>query len=214
MTTSDDDYTRREAAKILGFETIQGVRALERSGRLRGVKDCDGVVRFSPTEVEEVRAEREAAGKPVQSSEEVDKTIRGDVEDEDAEERLDAQVKARNKEKRAAFEASHLDEHAVGLALGIPASERHSRVRELCQAGLVRKVESPKQLVVEGDEERLRIEDGLYPLVAGGPFYAREDVLRLRAEAIIAAAMATHAALPDDQKAMFGELLRTLFPDQ
>lgn len=210
----DDDYTRVEAARILGFETIQGVRALERHGRLHGDKDDNGVVRFSRREVEKIRAEREAAGKPVQSREEVDKTIRGDLGDEDLDERLDAQVKATNKEKRATFEASHLDEHAVGLALGIPPSERHSRVREFCQAGLLRKVESPKQLVVEGgDDEPLRIEDGLYPLVVGGPFYPREDVLRLRAEAIIAGASAFHATLPDDQKSIFGELLRTLFPD-
>lgn len=227
MTTSDDDFTRTEAARILGFETIQGVRALERSGRLRGAKDDDGVVRFSPRDVERVRAEREAEGKPVQSSAEVDTTIRRDVttgrastrrmtmeeasrarlDAMDVEERVEAQVRARNKEKRAAFEESHLEENAVVLALGIEPNERHSQVHALRQAGLLRRVEAPKELVVCGGyaDEPLRIEDGLYPLVLGGPFYAREDVLRLRAEAMIAAASAVQAALPADQKDMLAE---------
>ena len=212
----DDDFTRVEAARILGFETIQGVRALERGGRLHGDKDDNGIVRFSRREVEKIRAEREAAGKPVQSSEEVDKTIRGDTDGDDVEERLEAQVEARNKEKRAAFEASHVDETAVGLALGFGIHERRAGIYSLWRAGLLRKVEPPKELVVEGGyaNEPFRIEDGLYPLVLGGPFYAREDVLRLRGEAMIATASALHAALPDDQKATFADLLRTFFPDR
>jgi hypothetical protein len=233
MTISGDDYTRTEAARILGFETIQGVRALERSGRLRGAKDDEGVVRFSPRDVERVRAERDADGKPVQSSAEVDTTIRGDVlprrastrpmtmeeasrarlDAMDVEERVEAQVRARNKEKRTAFEESHLDEHAVVLARGIGPHERHSQVHALRQAGLLRMVEPPKELIVSGgySDEPLRIEDGLYPLVLGGPFYERDDVLRLRAEAMIAAASAVQAALPDDQKDMLAEQIRALF---
>lgn len=211
----DDDYTRVEAARILGFETIEGVRALEHHGRLHGDKDEKGVVRISRWEVEKVRAEREAAGKPVQSREEVDKTIRGDTEGEDVEERIEAQVESRNKEKRAAFEANHVDETAVALALGFGIQERRAGIYQLWRAGLLRKVEPHKELVVEGGyaNEPFRIEDGLYPLVLGGPFYARDDVLRLRGEAMIACASALHAALPDDQKATFAELLRTFFPN-
>lgn len=101
----------------------------------------------------------------------------------DAEDRLRDETRARNEAARVHFNQAHVDERAAGLALGLDAGERRRHLRELKAAGLLREIEPPCELVVVAEFDAMpRIELSSYPLVRGGPFYVREDVLRLRAE--------------------------------
>jgi flagellar biosynthesis GTPase FlhF len=87
-------HTRKEVAEILGFPTVDGVRALERAGKLKGEKGEDGKVRFHAHQVEAVRAER-ATKKP----------RAGTVAYLEAKEEADLEAEERAEERAAAARA-------------------------------------------------------------------------------------------------------------
>lgn len=190
--------TRSDAAKYLGMKTVEGVRYLERTGKLHPVKDEEGVHRFELDELERVKGDREARGIKRLTSEEVaiaraDRAsiaaaLREDdawrakmAADWDAEDRLRAEVRAKNDARREAFEREHIGEREAGNLLGLILLER-GRLRELVAGGLVRPGRPPPELVIRGGfGEPLREEEGQPKILPGAPFYVREDAVAVRA---------------------------------
>lgn len=201
--------TRKEAAKYVGL-TESGVRDAERRG-LPHVVDRSGQVWLaagdldawtwraplpSPARRRSVLAaaekarshearilaqleEKRLAALEREEAEEIERHL-GMLEEED---RLRNEVRIKNDAARAEFLHGHLDESATGLALGLDILERRRRIRELKAAGLLREVAAPRELVVVTDFEVLpRMECAAFALVRGGPFYVRDDVVKLRAE--------------------------------
>lgn len=234
-------FTRKEAAAILGFKTVEGVRNLGHHGRLQHSKDENGHAVYFSEDIEELRAARELEGEPVMTPEEVvdlvmarpdppvhhsaEPSLAHGMEVSRAQRRrrdeLTSFVERHNQRAKARFVAEHLDEYAVGLALdlGLPLQCR-ARVLELVRAGLLRKVASPAELDVVGGygDAPLKVQEGS-PLVMGGPFYCREDVLRLRAEKVLRELCAarpqaeekTLPAPPRDIPAAVEAIIRRLF---
>lgn len=130
----------------------------------------------------------------------------------ETEDKVRADVDARNAAARATFIANHLDGEGVGLALGFAPFERRSKMRALVRAGLLREVEPDRELVVRGNcGEPARVEADGVLLVHGGPFYEREDVLRLRGQ-VRTSAESTRApqlrvSLPDGPRDGLADLL-------
>jgi hypothetical protein len=101
----------------------------------------------------------------------------------DAEDRLRADVRAKNEAAKAQFLRDHVDRRAALASLGLSPFEGW-RLQTLCRSRRLREAEPPRETVIRGGFiEPLRAELGFSPLVHGGPFYIREDVLRIRAEA-------------------------------
>jgi hypothetical protein len=193
--------TRIEAARYLGMRTIEGIRYLERAGKLHPTKDDGGVHRFDPAELERVKQEREGEGTTARLTTEDLARLRPEREVEAASYRghrawgdrlqaearaealMDAEVKRRNELARAKFDQDHLDEQTTAAALGFDVLERSLRLHALVRAGLLREVRLPlyAQIVRGPAGEPLGVEQGdtrMY--IPGRPFFLRAEVLTLR----------------------------------
>jgi hypothetical protein len=203
--------TRSEAARYVGLSGESAIRAAEDRG-LETAVDASGQVWLSqavldawkwrtklPSKAKRAAVLRQAARNREREARERRRQEDADMERElaewdadlrryDQEGALRAQVRQKANEQRAAFELAHMDERTAGMALGFESYEARGRVRDLVRRGLLRRVESPPEPRVEYSFDGMREVQSGWPLVHGGPFIPREDVLRLRQETFEAAA--------------------------
>jgi hypothetical protein len=180
----DNDLTRSEAAKYLGFRSVEGIRHLQKTGKLRATRDKNGHFRFAVAELDQVKMSREDEGlHPRLTKRELDmqrETDQINARYDKIQADLDAEDRARTENRKKynhaieAFKSSHFDEYEARAALGDLSSYHF---RELVRQGMLRKVQPP---------ERPR---GLGLIDIGfGPFYDRQEVLTVRREMIEATA--------------------------
>ncbi len=172
--------TRSEAAKYLGFRSVQGIRHLQKAGTLRATRDKNGHFLFDVADLERVKMSRQDEGLPKRlTKRELDAQREMDEvnahydkmqADWAAEDRARDEVRKKYNCAIEAFKSSHLDEREARAALGNLSAYDF---RELVRQGVLRKAQPPERPY------------GFGLLTIGfGPFYDREDVLTVRREMI------------------------------
>jgi hypothetical protein len=204
----------RKRTAHLGLRTVEGVRYLERTGKLHPTKDAGGVNRFDVAELDRVKKEHEEQGiTPRLTTEELALTRAERVAEMEAErehlawcakfeadlekgERLESEVRRGDEAARDSFLRDHVTERTAAEALGFGVLERRPRLGELVGVGKLREVEPPLsgRVVRTVYGEPLRVEQGPDRLrIEGGPFYPRAEVLALREAKAKAASVAADA---------------------
>ena len=197
--------TRIDVARYLGLRTVQGVRHLERNHVLHPARDEFGILRFDGAELIRVKADRDARGMPVRLTkkelelERNHRKIRHAVEKESRQEfrkfvatmesttrqnkvwcHLSEDVRNKNNARRVEFERNYIDKLAAVRYLGVNQTD----LDDLVARGYLQAVtESPKQLKVREGLSAGSLPHAVessVPVVFGGPFYARAEVLQLR----------------------------------
>jgi hypothetical protein len=227
--------TRTEAYRHLGLRTVEGIRYLERTGKLHPTKDEAGVNRFDVAELDRVKKEREEQGiTPRLTTEELaltraDRAAEVEAEreheawcvkfeaDREKRERLESEVRRGDEAARDAFLRDYVTERTAAEALGFGLLERRARLDELVGVGKLREVEPPlsARIVLTVYGEPLRVEQGPDRIrIDGGPFYPRAEVLALRdakaKEASVAADARRGAGGGSPGDLTLAELLRLL----
>jgi hypothetical protein len=167
--------TRSEAAAYLGLKSVEGIRHLQKSGKLKGKRDKNGHFDFSLEEIEPLRIERELEGLPRSPKEPESFWDRQWKEDAARSEKYYAEARAQEQARKdlreqqrrelQQFRASHLTDDEARVALG---DMDRRQFDELVRQGLLHKVDPPH------DPYRLNVTD-----VGSGPYFCRQEVLEL-----------------------------------